>query len=111
VRCWLLLAAYQGLRCQENAGLKREDVLYELDLLRVVHGKGGKQRLIPLHPEVRRATMALPILPCDRLWEPLGGGGRTLLLCRPTCCLLGATWATTPAEARDHSPRTAASDM
>ena len=60
-RCWLLLAAYMGLRCQEIAGVRREDVLEDEGLLRVVKGKGGVERLIPLHPEILDALRALPM--------------------------------------------------
>lgn len=59
--CWLLLAAYMGLRCQEIAGLRREDVLTADDLLRVTQAKGGKERLLPLHPEVLTALRDLPM--------------------------------------------------
>jgi site-specific recombinase XerD len=55
MRCWLLLACMQGLRCQEIAGLSREDVLERHGLLRIVHGKGGKERLVPLHADVLAA--------------------------------------------------------
>lgn len=55
MRCWLLLACMQGLRCQEIAGLAREDVLDRDGLLRVVKGKGGKERLVPLHLDVLAA--------------------------------------------------------
>lgn len=54
-RCWLLLGALEGLRCQEIAGLAKEDVLAPEGLLRVVHGKGGKERYVPLHPDVLAA--------------------------------------------------------
>lgn len=60
-RCWVVLAAFQGLRCQEIAGLRREDVSETEGLLRVVHGKGGHERMLPLHPEVRSALVALPM--------------------------------------------------
>jgi site-specific recombinase XerD len=60
-RCWILLAAYQGLRCQEICGLRREDVLEAEGLLRVVHGKGGHERLLPLHPAVYEALRSLPM--------------------------------------------------
>jgi integrase len=60
-RCWLLLAAYMGLRCQEIAGIRRDDVLEDEGLLRVVKGKGGVERLIPLHPEILDALRALPM--------------------------------------------------
>jgi len=57
IRCWLLLAAYAGLRCQEIAGLERADVMeHETPaLLLVRHGKGRKQRVVPLHPEIIEA--------------------------------------------------------
>lgn len=60
-RCWLLLAAYQGLRCQEIAGLRREDVLDSEGLLRVTHAKGGNERLLPLHPEVLTSLVEMPM--------------------------------------------------
>ena len=60
-RCWILLAAYMGLRCQEIAGMRREDVLEGEGLLRVTKAKGGKERLLPLHPEVLGALRALPM--------------------------------------------------
>jgi site-specific recombinase XerD len=63
-RCWLLLGACQGLRCQEIAGLNREDVIETDGLLRVVHGKGQHERLLPLHPDVLAALEALP-MPSD----------------------------------------------
>lgn len=60
-RCWVVLAAFQGLRCQEIAGLRREDVSETDGLLRVVHGKGGHERMLPLHPQARAALLALPM--------------------------------------------------
>jgi site-specific recombinase XerD len=60
-RCWVLLAAYMGLRCQEIAGVRREDVLEAQGLLRICMGKGGHERLVPLHPEVLSALRALPM--------------------------------------------------
>lgn len=54
---WLLLATYQGFRCFELAGLRREDVLdgQNPPLLLVSDGKGGKQRMLPLNPRVLAA--------------------------------------------------------
>jgi site-specific recombinase XerD len=50
VRCWLLLAAYSGLRAGELARLERADVL---DRARqpamLVRGKGGKERWVALN--------------------------------------------------------------
>lgn len=59
-RTWMLLAAYQGMRAIEIAGLRVEDVDLANDLLAVTNGKGGKQRLLPLHPAVREALTPLP---------------------------------------------------
>lgn len=57
VRAWLMLAAYAGLRCQEIAGIEREDVLDYEDpaMLVIVQGKGGYERMVPLHPGVLSA--------------------------------------------------------
>jgi site-specific recombinase XerD len=59
-RCWVLLASYQGLRCKEIAGLRREDVVEHKGLIRVL-GKGDNERLLPLHPDVLAALVALPL--------------------------------------------------
>ena len=61
MRFWLLLAAFEGLRCQEISGLDREDVLEDDGALRIVFGKGAKERMLPLHPAVLEALMALPM--------------------------------------------------
>lgn len=60
MRCWLLLAAYEGLRCFEIAALRREDVLdgQEPPLLRLSDAKGGHQRVLPLNPLVLDALRA-----------------------------------------------------
>lgn len=60
-RIWLMLACFQGLRAIEIANLRAEDVDLQQNLLLVADGKGGKQRLLPLHPEVAGALE--PILP------------------------------------------------
>lgn len=51
MRCWVLLGALAGLRCAEIAGLERDDVLEGQGLLRIV-GKGQRERMVPLHPDV-----------------------------------------------------------
>lgn len=56
---WLRLGAYAGLRCGEIAGLCRDDVLTSANRLRV-RGKGGKERLVPIHAEVARSLRGLP---------------------------------------------------
>lgn len=52
----LHLAAFAGLRCAEIAALRSEDINGDMML---VNGKGGKQRVIPVHPLVRSAIRAL----------------------------------------------------
>jgi integrase/recombinase XerC len=69
MRCWLLLGAYEGLRCCEIAGLDREDVLEDVGQLRVTQGKGGKERMLPLHPDVLAALQALPMRPTGALFR------------------------------------------
>jgi len=49
MRSWLLLAAYAGLRCREIAALNASDVITG-DRLLLVHGKGNRDRLVPMHP-------------------------------------------------------------
>lgn len=58
MKAWLCLGAYQGLRCYEMAGLHHEDVVDGLLLVR--DGKGGHQRLLPLHPETAAALRLVP---------------------------------------------------
>ena len=58
VRAWLLLAAFAGLRACEVASLHASDI--EADVLIVRDGKGGKQRIVPVHPFVRNELEQLP---------------------------------------------------
>jgi integrase/recombinase XerC len=58
IRTWALLAAYQGLRCIEVAGLDREHVTAET--LIVVRGKGGRPRVHDTHPDVWAAVKDQP---------------------------------------------------
>jgi len=64
IRPWLYLAAFAGLRAFEVARLRAEDVLADADppVLVVADGKGGRQRIVPLHPELARVLggSALP---------------------------------------------------
>lgn len=52
MKAWLTLGAFQGLRCQEIAGLQREDIFeaQEPPVMLVTHGKGGHERVLPLNP-------------------------------------------------------------
>lgn len=52
LRAMLKLAAYEGMRCHEIAQMQAADVLDTHDPpLVLIHGKGGKERLVPLHPD------------------------------------------------------------
>jgi site-specific recombinase XerD len=79
IRAMLALAAYQGLRCQEIAGLDREDVLDTRDpaVIVVVKGKGGHQRIVPLHPEALSALRCLPLPRSGALFTRTRGGRHT----------------------------------
>lgn len=59
VREALVLAAYAGLRGCEIATLRGEDLLWDQGLLLVHDGKGGRQRVVPMHPEVKRTLSPL----------------------------------------------------
>ena len=65
LRAMLLLAAYAGLRRNEIATLRVEDVYPER--LRVT-GKGGRTRLVPLHPVLREALAAQIALVRPSYW-------------------------------------------
>ena len=75
LRCWITLAAFQGLRVQEIAGLDRHDIDLTEMRLRVVHGKGAKERVLPLHPDVAEALICLPMPKGGRIFQRPRGGG------------------------------------
>lgn len=56
MRCFLLLAAFAGARCMEISQLRVEDIHRDQNVL-LLHGKGDKERLVPLHPDVYRALI------------------------------------------------------
>lgn len=62
-RAVLSLMAFEGLRAQEVAGLRRDDVLDTIDppMLFVTKGKGGKQRAVPLHDDTASSLRVLPM--------------------------------------------------
>lgn len=72
VRAMLLLGCLGGLRRAEIAGLTREDVLEFQGLLRVL-GKGNKERLVPLHDDVREALELLPMPKSGPIFRQRGG--------------------------------------
>lgn len=57
MRAWLMLGAFAGFRAVEIAGLQRADILEAScpPLLVVSHAKGGRERTVPLHPDVEAA--------------------------------------------------------
>ena len=69
MRCWLLLGSLAGCRCQEIALMSREDVRVETMTLFVAHGKGRKQRHVPLAPALLEALNAWGMPPAGRLWD------------------------------------------
>jgi integrase len=58
----LLFAALAGLRAGEIARLRRDAIRDDLDppVLIVEDGKGGRQRVVPLHPELVAVLSELP---------------------------------------------------
>lgn len=56
MRCWLLLAAFAGFRCAEITELRVEDIHPDRAVV-MVHGKGNKERLVPLHPDLYSALL------------------------------------------------------
>ncbi len=62
-RAILSVMAFQGLRCQEVAGLERTDVLDTMEppMLLVLKAKGGKQRAVPLHADSIASLRCLPM--------------------------------------------------
>jgi integrase/recombinase XerC len=67
--CWLLLAALAGCRCQEIAGIEREDIYEDTMRLHIVKGKGDKERWGVLHADVLGALRALPMRSSGPLWD------------------------------------------
>jgi site-specific recombinase XerD len=61
IRAFLLLASYGGLRCVEIARMRFEDFDEHEERL-TVRGKGGKERVIPLHPLLVRELRTHKVL-------------------------------------------------
>ena len=74
MRAMLTLAAFGGLRVGEIAGLDRDDVIDAKGLIRVRHGKGDKERIVPLHPDVLAALRCVPMPKTGAIFvRPRGG--------------------------------------
>lgn len=63
VRVYCLIARYAGLRACQIAALDREDVTEQVTTVR---GKGGKDLVVPTHPEIWRAVKDFPPGPIAR---------------------------------------------
>lgn len=74
MRAWLTLMAFGGLRCAEVAGLNVDDLRWSDGLIRVL-GKGGKERMVPLHAEVVRVLRSMPLPSRGRVFRRPRGGG------------------------------------
>ena len=74
MRAILSLAAFAGLRCQEIAGLDRDDVIEAKGLLRIRHGKGQRERIVPIHPDVMEALRMLPLPRTGAIFIRVRGG-------------------------------------
>jgi integrase len=82
-RTYVLLGAYAGLRVHEIAKVRGEDVDTDAMTLRV-HGKGGVEAVLPLHPLIATISRGYP----DRGWwfpSPARASGGTCGLRRPDC--------------------------
>ena len=82
-RTWFLLALGAGLRCVEISRLDREHIS-ETEL--IAHGKGDKERSIPVRPEVWAAVKDLPSGPIARRIDG-GRADRKLVQGRGNACL------------------------
>lgn len=94
-RHWQLfrLLAYTGMRRAEIAGLTWADIDFARNTIRVM-GKGGKLRLVPIHPALSEVLIAAPPVPGQAVLP--GPRGRTLSVkaihdalreMSPTACL------------------------
>lgn len=69
LKCWIVIEAYAGLRCQEVAYLDHDDIQYDDNRIFVRFGKGGKTRYLPLHQKIVEALAEYePPRPTGRLW-------------------------------------------
>jgi integrase/recombinase XerC len=72
----LVLGAYGGLRCSEIAGIDRSDILDDrTPPLLLVHGKGSKERLVPIGPVVAAAFERYGLPATGPLFVSRKGGG------------------------------------
>jgi site-specific recombinase XerD len=72
MRAWLFCGAFAGLRCCEIAGLTRGDIV-ESEMQMRVTGKGGKCRVVPMHPLVLGALRVSGMPRTGPLWRTATG--------------------------------------
>lgn len=104
VRCWILLAAFEGMKVSEIARLRWDDVIGDDKKLRI-RGAGRKgDRFVPLHPTTLVALLGLTEgrpLSGHVFIRPLGGPyGPSLLSQRFNAALRDLGIAATPNELR-----------
>lgn len=68
MKCWLALEAYAGLRCQEVCYLEKVDIKLDEGIIHVRHGKGGRERYVPIHAKVIEALEGYEEVAGERLW-------------------------------------------
>lgn len=73
MRTWLTLMAFAGLRCIEVSRIESDDVMFGERLLRV-HGKGDKERMVPMHADVERQLRAIVMPSRGRVFQRPRGG-------------------------------------
>lgn len=88
MRAMLLTAHLAGARCIEIARLEREDVCdtYDPPVI-LLHGKGDKDRVVPLHDELATALRVLPMPRAGRVFRsptgrPLTANGVSWEICQ-----------------------------
>jgi site-specific recombinase XerD len=74
IRLWFELAAYASARAAEIALLERPDILAdEEEPMLVLHGKGDKERMVPLAPHLAAALEAADLPQHGRLFRRANG--------------------------------------
>jgi site-specific recombinase XerD len=74
IRLWLELAAYDGLRAAEIAAIERPDVMENADPAGLfVHGKGRRERVVPLSATPLASLFELGMPRTGRLFRKLDG--------------------------------------
>lgn len=68
MKCWLLLGSRMAMRVGEISQVRREDIDFEANTLHIIHGKGGKERQIPLTSDVRQAMESITLPVSGALW-------------------------------------------